>query len=505
MTLLPPRLVVSCPGRSLAAVRSEVARAAQEGADLAEVRVDRLPPVDQARLDQLFPSPLPLIATLRSRAEGGEGPSDPRERAGPLDAASRLPFRFVDLERARDAERLTDPRWGSPGGPSVVLSSHLPRAPSVLEVRTLLELPRPAGAVAKVVFPCDFGRLWADLLPGLTPTDAIAPYVLHTTGASGPLLRAWAYRLGMFAVYAALPSAPGSSDPAPVEASQLPLDRVRPFFAAGPNRPLFAVVGHPVEHSLSPALHSYWMQREGRCGLYLALDMPTSRDLGESLGPLAAGGFLGLNVTHPWKEVALQFASHVAPAAEAAGCANTLSFADGEVRADNTDVVAVRRRLLELRDRGSWDGSPVVVLGAGGAARSALAALSSMGASGVVFARRPEAADRLAREFGATAGRKGPLRAARLVVHATTVGREGQAELDLPWEDTVDRTTHVLDFVYAPTHPFLRHRAAAAGASYEDGSRLLVYQAAESYAGWWGSPPSAALQEAALQEVACMG
>ena len=505
MTTRPPLLIASCPGRSVAALKPELQRAAQGGADLGEVRLDRLAPQERSRLADLFPSPIPLVATLRSQAEGGEGPDSPNDRALLLHSAARLPFRFIDFERARDEGLLVPASSGPAEGASVIVSSHLSGSVTTATIRRLLALPRPAGAVAKVVLPCDFERLWSDLLPGLSPLDVYAPYVLHTTGPTGPILRAWAGRLGMFAVYASLPATSPSGAVESVEPAQLPVDQLRSYLSGGSEASLFGVVGHPIEHSRSPAIHSFWMERERRCGLYLALDMATAQDLADSMTPLAYGGFRGLNITHPWKQVALSLASQAGPAAEAAACANTLSFTSGTISAENTDVAAVRRRLSELKKEGAWDGSPVVVLGGGGAARSALVAVSSLGSSGVVIVRRRDVAEALAREYGGRVGIGSSLTPARVVIHATPAGREDCPRLDLPWTDVIDDSTRLLDFVYEPVHPFLREGVEARGATYEDGSRLLVYQAAESYATWWGSPPSPALQDAALKEVLCAG
>ncbi|MCI4353439.1 MAG: type I 3-dehydroquinate dehydratase [Thermoplasmata archaeon] len=503
MTTHPPLLIACCPGRTVAAVKAQLVRAAEAGADLGEVRLDRFSPDERQRLESLFPAPIPLVATLRSRTEGGEGPDAFHERAPLLEYAARLPFRFLDLERARDGALLEAPEPGPGLTASLIVSSHVAESVSIEEVCRLLELPRPLGAIAKVVLPCDFGRMWAELLPQLSPVGAFEPYVLHTTGPTGPLSRAWARRLGMFAVYGALPASTPSADIDTVEPAQLPVDRLRRYEDHGGMGHLFAVVGHPIQHSRSPDIHSFWFEKEKRNGLYLALDMANAEYLVASVGPLASGGFRGLNVTHPWKQMALRLASRVTPAAELAGCANTLTFDEGGVSAENTDVAAVRRRLSELKESGAWDESPVVVLGSGGAARSALAAATTLGSRGIVVARRAEAAAGLVKQYGSTVGVGSDLTPARLVIHATPAGREGAPNLDLPWAGAIGPSTHVLDFVYAPIHPFLRRRAEEQGASYEDGSRLLVYQAAESYALWWGSAPSASLQEAALREVLC--
>jgi shikimate dehydrogenase/3-dehydroquinate dehydratase type I len=503
MTTPPPLLIASCPGRTITALRSELHQAAGAGADVGEVRLDRIHPDERARLSEIFPAPVPLMVTLRSRAEGGEGPDSSNDRTRLLESAAQLPFRFIDLERARDEKLIAATGPTREEKVTVVLSSHLPESSSTGEIRRLLELPRPPGAVTKIVLPCAFERLWSDLLPGLSPFDAYVPFILHTTGPTGAILRAWAYRLGMFGVYGSLPHSRFETPAETVEAAQLPVDRLRTYMRGGTAGPLFGVVGHPIQHSRSPDIHSFWFEREQRNALYVALDMASARDLAESLTPLATGGFKGLNVTHPWKQVALSLASRASSASETAACANTLSLDPDTISAENTDVAAVRRRLTELKEAGRWDDSPVVVLGAGGAARAALAAAASLGTHGIVIARRHDVAEELAREFNGRVGEVGGLTPARVVIHATPAGRDGFPGLDLPWKDVVGGSTHVLDFVYKPAFPFIREVASARGATYEDGSRLLVYQAAESYATWWGSAPSSALQTEVLREVLC--
>ncbi|EQD68705.1 protein containing Shikimate dehydrogenase substrate binding protein, partial [mine drainage metagenome] len=138
-----------------------------------------------------------------------------------------------------------------------------------------------------------------------------------TTGPSGPLLRALGARLGAAWVYARLPTK--AADDPPVEATQLPVDDLLRFFEAGPDAPLFALLGRPVAHSISPRLHGGWMRRAGRAGLYLPLEIGTADELAVVVRRLPALGFRGANVTHPWKEAALGIAVRATASARDAG------------------------------------------------------------------------------------------------------------------------------------------------------------------------------------------
>ncbi|MCI4349252.1 MAG: type I 3-dehydroquinate dehydratase [Thermoplasmata archaeon] len=480
MSAAPPLLIVTLPGRTLGECREEIAAAGAGGADVAEVRLDRWKAQELDRIGELFPSVLPLMATYRSKAEGGEAPDEAELRARIRTRIASFPFAWIDLETERD-------RAGSAeiSGPRVVFSSHLPAGtgPTLLRAR-LRDVP-DGSVFAKVVVPCTVSEALR-LRTALGPPDEKAPSVLHTTGASGPLFRATAWRRRFPAVYARLPD--GFPRP-PVERSQIPVEALRHYFGARTPGPLYALLGHPVAHSRSPAIFADWMRRLDDRGLYVTFDLATEEEFGESLGPLCDEGFRGFNVTSPWKQVAFGIASSRRPSAEECGAANVLSArAGGGLEAENTDLFALVRRLGELIGAGSWSGDRVTIVGTGGAARAALAASRSIGAQTSLVGRSPEDVDRLAREFGATPASRG-MRAPELVIHATSIGQAGAGPpgLDLaPW---VGAETHVLDLVYDPQEPIVRDLVAARGRSYEDGRRLLVYQAAESYRIWWGHAP----------------
>ena len=491
----PPRIVVSLPARSVEDAALQVVIAREGGADAAEIRVDRFPPADPRRLDHLFPSPLPLLATYRSRAEGGEGEDDPKARRGVLLDLAARPFRWIDLEVARDREVV--PLLPPPDRLGRIFSSHLRQGESDHWKERLGELEGVAG-IGKLVVHASVGDALRDLAPHASRVGS--QLVIHTTGPSGPLFRAWARRFGFPFVYAALPAASGV---APVEPSQVGVDRLRSFLDAEEHPPLFAVCGRPVDHSRSPAIHSTWMEEDGRCGLYVALEFADDQEFVEALGPLSEGGFRGLNVTRPFKAVAAQAAAELGPGARACGVANCLAFRDAGVTAENTDLLAVLRRLEELRASGHWDGESLAVIGAGGAARATLAAAREIGVRASVYARRPAAARELADQFGATVGTLSHATPASLVVHATDVGRSETSTLDVAMAPLLSARSHLLDWVYAPGSPVIRQMAESAAASYEDGWRLLVYQAAASYEIWWGSPPGDASVARMVAEGPC--
>ena len=487
MSRAPPSIAVTLPARTIAEARGQIEFAKDAGADLLEVRFDRIPVDEFVRAGELFGAHLPLIATLRSRAEGGDGPDDPDERARRLSDLCEFPFRWVDLELARDF-RAAEPiaRTGTAGW---IVSSHARRAMTEGEWKQAVRTQVPPGSVRKVVAPASVGQLFRDVIPALPPDES--SLVALTVGGSGPLLRAWSRKLGFPMVFASLPESGRLTGVPPVEPSQIPVDRLRPFLYADANPPLFAVVGRPVAHSLSPALHTRWMRARNESGLYVPLEFESEQEFVESIPKLVEGGFRGLNVTHPFKEAALELADRVGPGAAACGVANTLSLDADGIEAENTDLVAMLRRLEELRTAGRWDGRRLGVIGAGGAARATLAAARSLGIPTVLWARRSEAAELLARDFGAEPRRSPDAPGPTLIVHATTIGRETSGpEATSPFRAWFRPGVHVLDWVYEPVDPSVGDAARQAGATYEDGTRLLVYQAAASYGIWWGEEPT---------------
>jgi shikimate 5-dehydrogenase len=138
-----------------------------------------------------------------------------------------------------------------------------------------------------------------------------------------------------------------------------------------------------------------------------------------------------------------------------------------------------------------WSDARLLVLGTGGAARAALDAGRELEAEQWIAGRDTDAAAQVASEFGAQVWRPNQSAPFSIVVHATTVGRARGTIVEIPWTDALARGSHVIDFVYAPADPIVAVSAREAGATYEDGERLLRYQAAGSYRLWWGEEPPA--------------
>jgi shikimate dehydrogenase len=256
-------------------------------------------------------------------------------------------------------------------------------------------------------------------------------------------------------------------------------------------RILTAVAGWPVAHSRSPAMHNAAFAALGMDDwLYTRLPLPPVL-FGETVRALPASGYRGVNVTIPHKEAALRVADSASDAASAIGAANTLTFEDGAIEADNTDAQGFLDALGE-----PLAGRRVLVLGAGGAARAVVWAAREAGAGEVfVWNRTTERARLLAADFGVEAVERA--RPADVLVNTTAVGLQGSAD-DLPLADAGSPEL-VADLVYGPTDPPVTAWARARRARVTDGLEVLVRQGALSFVRWTGEDPPLALMREAVR------
>lgn len=270
----------------------------------------------------------------------------------------------------------------------------------------------------------------------------------------------------------------------------------RPDRPGGARR--LGVLGSPVAHSRSPAIHSAALAAAGLTDWRYQL-LPVPPDLfAETVRALPAAGFRGANVTIPHKQAALQLADVASPDARAIGAANTLTFApDGGIQADNTDAPGLIAALP--RDP---RGATALVLGAGGSARAAVWALRDAGTAEVrVWNRTAKRGERLASELGARAVRR--VEPADLLVNCTALGlgddAEGRIFKESPLRaDAIGGFRCVVDLAYGTRDTALIAAARRAGAATVDGLEILVRQGAASFERWTGRPASLPAMRAAV-------
>lgn len=262
-----------------------------------------------------------------------------------------------------------------------------------------------------------------------------------------------------------------------------------------PRIPLAGVIGHPIAHSRSPALHNYWLRRYGLQGHYVPIDIAPV-DLPDMVRILPRLGFVGLNVTIPNKEAILGIADIVTDRASLIGAANTLIFRkDGKIHADNTDGSGFIANLRQNAPHWDPTSGPAVVLGAGGAARAVVAALIEVGAPEIFIANRTRPrADALRSDFGAKIQVHEWVQAGNLlddaatVINTTSLGMTGKPDLLIPLR-RLNPAAVVNDLVYTPLKTAFLIEAEARGAHVVDGLGMLLHQAAPGFERWFGKRP----------------
>jgi shikimate dehydrogenase len=263
-----------------------------------------------------------------------------------------------------------------------------------------------------------------------------------------------------------------------------------------PDRFLLAgVMGWPVMHSRSPALHNYWLAQHGLTGSYLPLAIKAD-GLRAALRALPALGFAGCNLTIPHKEAALDIVDTLDPVARRIGAMNCVVVAaDGSLEGYNHDAFGYVQSILEAKPDWRGDAGPIVVIGAGGGARAVLVSLIDRGAREIrLINRTPARAQLLQRELG------GPIRAvpwedrhaalagAAMLVNTTNQGMVGEPPLELAL-DRLPTDALVSDIIYIPRETALLAAARRRGNPTVNGLGMLLHQARPAFRGWFGVMP----------------
>jgi len=252
---------------------------------------------------------------------------------------------------------------------------------------------------------------------------------------------------------------------------------------------LAGVLGWPVSHSRSPALHNVWLARHGIDGAYVPLAVPPA-DFETAVRGLRAAGFAGANVTIPHKEAAFALCDRRTAAAEAAGAVNTLIFTPHGIEGENTDGAGF---LGNLSAHGVVNLGPALILGAGGAARAIAAALLAAGAEVAVTNRSSARAESLAEALPglktlAWNARAEKLAGIKLLVNTTSLGMQGHPPLELDLRQAPTDMA-VADIVYVPLATPLIRAARARGLRAVPGLGMLLHQAVPGFAAWFGVTP----------------
>jgi len=253
-----------------------------------------------------------------------------------------------------------------------------------------------------------------------------------------------------------------------------------------------AVIGWPISHSLSPTIHNHWMKQHGIDGTYEKVAVGPDA-IATALAQFKAEGYAGFNVTVPHKEAIMPYLDKIAPLARQMGAVNTVKIADdGTMTGFNTDGIGLVTNLKKSVPGWPKD-RPVLILGAGGAARAAALGLLMEEVPLVMITNRTRAkAEAIADEIGRGRmtvvdwdDRADAVAAAGLIVNTTVLGMKGQPALEMDLSGAM-KDTVVYDIVYQPLMTPLLEDAEACGLRVVTGLGMLVYQAAAAFKIWFG-------------------
>lgn len=254
------------------------------------------------------------------------------------------------------------------------------------------------------------------------------------------------------------------------------------------------VIGWPIEHSRSPMIHNHWLERYGIEGHYERVPV-RPEDLAGFVAGLGDTDYVGGNVTIPHKETMYSFVSHTESAADKLGAVNTVFWRNGVLTGTNTDGYGYMEHLRATIPSWSSPAGPVVVLGAGGAARAIVVALLEDGIPEIRIVNRSiDRAEALAgalcpdAKIFSWSDAGAALDSAQLLVNTTSLGMKDMPPLEIDISGLPENAI-VSDIVYVPLQTELLRKASAAGLRTVDGLGMLLHQAVPGFEAWFGVRP----------------
>ena len=500
--------------QDLAQARRDVALAAEAGAELVELRIDDV--TDGELVGQLVSqSTLPVIVTCRPTWEGGRCGLSEEERFELLKKAEKAAY--VDLE-------LRSSLWGKieqlgENHPRMIVSFHDFSGRPEKMYNVLGELNSTPAEIAKIVWTA---RTLRDNLEAFEILqNRQKPTIALCMGEAGMLSRVLAKKFGAFLTFASL------SNPSATAPGQVTIEQMKGIYrwdAIGADTKVYGVVGSPIQHSMSPAIHNAAFSKVGIDAVYLPLlvneGYESFKAFMESFLAMRGMDLSGLSITIPHKENALRYltekAGQIEPLAQSIGAVNTIRIdrtGDGEPKLHgiNTDYAAILDSItapLGIK-REDLAGRRVAVIGAGGTGRTAVAALAHYGATVVVYNRTRERAQLLADEFNGKTGKVVSAEMDKLCgtccdifIHTTSIGMHPNAEASV-FDGRMPKLSGdslVFDAVYNPMQTKLLTLAKQAGARTVGGVEMFLRQAAGQFDFWTGQPAPVEIMRQVIEQ-----
>jgi 3-dehydroquinate dehydratase/shikimate dehydrogenase len=469
-----------------------------------EYRVDTF--TDLAGIEAvLAASPLPAIVTCRPTWEGGECELSDGDRLDLLDRIKSTTASYVDVELAALKAGEPAPRETRLG---LIVSSHDFSGRPARLTNIVADLYAAPCDVAKVVWMARSIRDNVEAFEILQNRQK--PTIALCMGEAGLISRVLAKKFGAFLTFASLRDQSGT---APGQVTIHDMKRLYRWDALNAKTKVYGVVGSPIMHSMSPAIHNAAFETVGHDGVYLPMlvnpGYESFKAFMESFLAFAQLDLSGLSVTIPHKENALRYlkekGADVEPLAEQIGAVNTiivdrdLKSGISNLRGINSDYAAILDTITSALkiERTDLAGKRVAVMGAGGTGRTAVAALAAQGATVVIYNRTKERADELAAEFDGKSGKVVSARIEKLCdscceifINTTSLGMHPNVDASAFGDRIPELSTQTLvfDTVYNPMETKLLKQAKAAGAITVGGVEMFVRQAVRQFEAWTNRP-----------------
>lgn len=451
--------------------------------DLCELRTDFLPE-QEFRLLSSFPAAaeMPVIFTLRGEEAGGHFTGNDNDFTEITLSALRGNYRYVDIDNRVHAPEVEDVCRKK--NISVIRSSHHFSGIPEDAGEILKNLPKHPGEIPKIACMVNgTGELFRLAALGRESVHRKQIIIgMGTCGVPSRLLPEHFRSILSYSTAGRRPAAPGHITPAEM------VETYR-FRETGKQTEVFGIIGNPVLHSGSPAIHNPGFRRGGIDAVYVPFPTDAPGPFLRHARALPGGGF---SVTAPYKEQVAEMLELKDAAVEAIGSCNTIVWREdaGCWKGYNTDAAGFYAPLadyMKRRDPGKKNIEKATVIGAGGAARAVVYALVQAGIRVCVINRTVSRAAELAGNYGMAFGGMDPegLAAARqhadLIVQTTKAGMEPEAGKD-PWPElTFTGTETVYDIIYAPLYTAFLSRALKSGCDIITGDRMLQAQGEEQF------------------------
>jgi 3-dehydroquinate dehydratase/shikimate dehydrogenase len=489
----------------------QIAAARMAGADLIELRVDLIDDQEAIEVALAAKLDIPLILTVRSQAEGGAWDRGDDERVALIEHLGLHLPGYVDIEHAtwqRSANLrqkiglVCETQSGEPidrPRNQLLISHHnFLHTPDNLEPIFSALADTPAAVIKAVFMPQDATDS-IRILDALRKWSAQRSTIALGMGEAGLMTRVLAGKFGAWLTFASLST---ERESAPGQPTLTALRELYRWNQINPATRVMGVIGWPVGHSKSPALHNAAMAAANVNGVYLLMPVsPSPAAFNQFMETVAEADWLdlaGMSVTLPHKVHArnwlLSRGAPLSNAAQRTGAVNTLiRAANGQWSGDNTDVdgIIAALRTAPSLSQSDWSGKTILILGAGGVARAIIVAAQSRGASVTLTNRSPGKAEALADELNCQtlpweSREHAPC---DVLINGTRVGMSPDTEHSPLNPACLSTDTVVFDTVYAPRMTALLCGAQSQGCQIVTGEHMFLAQAERQFELWHGFAP----------------